>query len=220
MTGTGTGTAAVLATDSVVPCLRRGLLDVTTQAMATRLAGGVSGDVLAVDAGGTQMVVKQALPQLRVQAEWNADPDRILTEAAALRLAAISPDAVPPVIDIDPDRHVIVMGREAAEALNAPLYLHPQSPPPAVREAYYSGFGGAADAALATFGIGWHHETGVQLLRLILSDVFDRFPSLQVITGHWGEVVLFSLERIEGVAAASALDPSEVHRLDCYQAVD
>src|SRR6476661_3204342 len=28
---------------------------------------------------------------------------------------------------------------EAAEALNAPLYLHPQSPPPAVRAAYYSG---------------------------------------------------------------------------------
>lgn len=94
---------------------------------------------------------------------------------------------------------------EAAEALNAPLYLHPQSPPPAVRAAYYRGFGDPADAALATFGIGWHYETGVQLLRLILSGVFDRFPALQVITGHWGEVMLFYLERIEKMPAVSKL---------------
>ena len=94
---------------------------------------------------------------------------------------------------------------EAAEALNAPLYLHPQSPPPAIRAAYYRGFGDPADAALATFGIGWHYETGVQLLRLILSGVFDRFPALQVITGHWGEVVLFYLERIEKIPAVAKL---------------
>jgi hypothetical protein len=40
-------------------------------------------------------------------------------------------------------------------------------------------------------GIGWHYETGMQILRLIfLSGVFDRFPNLQIITGHWGEVVV------------------------------
>ena len=94
---------------------------------------------------------------------------------------------------------------EAADALNAPLYLHPQSPPPAVRDAYYGGFGGAADASLATHGIGWHYETGVQLLRLILSGVFDRFPGLQVIAGHWGEVVLFYLERVEKMPAVAKL---------------
>lgn len=85
---------------------------------------------------------------------------------------------------------------EAAEALNAPLYLHPQSPPAAVRSAYYGGFIPAVDGAFATFGLGWHYETGMQLLRLVLGGVFDRFPHLQVIAGHWGEVVLFYLERI------------------------
>lgn len=85
---------------------------------------------------------------------------------------------------------------EAAAALRAPLYLHPQSPPPAVREAYYSGPDGEPDPALATFGIGWHYETGVQLLRMILDGVFDRFPDLQVIVGHWGELVLFYLGRL------------------------
>jgi predicted TIM-barrel fold metal-dependent hydrolase len=85
---------------------------------------------------------------------------------------------------------------ETAAALRAPLYLHPQSPVPAVRQAYYSGLGDAVDAAFATHGLGWHYETGVQLLRMILGGVFDNYPDLQIVTGHWGEVVLFYLERI------------------------
>ena len=86
---------------------------------------------------------------------------------------------------------------EAAEALRAPLYLHPQSPPAAVRVAYYSGLGDEIDAALATHGIGWHYDAGLQLLRLILGGVLDRFPGLQLILGHWGEVMLFYLDRID-----------------------
>jgi uncharacterized protein len=82
-----------------------------------------------------------------------------------------------------------------AERLRAPLYLHPQTPLPAVREAYYSGLGDPVDAVFAGPGIGWHYETGVQVLRLIFSGVFDRHPGLQIIIGHWGEVVLFFLER-------------------------
>ena len=76
---------------------------------------------------------------------------------------------------------------------------------PAVREAIYSGFGDDLDAALATFGLGWHYETGVQILRMILAGVFDRFPELQLITGHWGEVVLFYLDRIDSLAAPAKL---------------
>ncbi len=97
---------------------------------------------------------------------------------------------------------------EAAAALNAPLYLHPQSPRLAVRTVYYGGYSTALDAAFATHGIGWHYETGVQLLRLVLSGVFDRFPALQIIVGHWGEVVLFYLERVQDLAAAKKLPRS------------
>ncbi len=94
---------------------------------------------------------------------------------------------------------------EAAAALRAPLYIHPQSPAPAVREAIYGGFGDPLDAALATFGLGWHYETGVQILRMVLAGVFDRFPDLQLITGHWGEVVLFYLDRIDNLAGPAKL---------------
>jgi uncharacterized protein len=94
---------------------------------------------------------------------------------------------------------------EAAEALGAPLYLHPQSPPEGVRAAYYSGFGDVVDAAFSTHGVGWHYDAGVQLLRLMLAGVFDQFPRLQVIMGHWGEMVPFYLERIEHMAAIAGL---------------
>jgi aminoglycoside phosphotransferase (APT) family kinase protein len=108
---TGTDVKA-LSLDTVVPYLRgRGLLAAASQPTVRRLAGGVSGEVIAVDNGATHLVVKQALSRLRVQAQWNADPNRILAEAAALRLAGtISPDAVPPVIDVDADTHVMVIG--------------------------------------------------------------------------------------------------------------
>lgn len=92
---------------------------------------------------------------------------------------------------------------EAAAALSAPLYLHPQVPSPPVRAAYYGGFDEAVDAGLATYGIGWHYDAGVALLRLILAGVFDRFPDLKVVVGHWGEVVLFYLDRIDDLATAA-----------------
>ena len=79
----------------------------------------------------------------------------------------------------------------------APLYLHPQSPPSGVRTAYYEGFDAALDTLFAIAGIGWHYETGMQVLRLILSGSFDKLPDLQLIIGHWGEVVLFYLDRID-----------------------
>lgn len=94
---------------------------------------------------------------------------------------------------------------EAAAALRAPLYFHPQSPQPSVLLAIYDGFDQTLDGAFATHGLRWHYETGVQILRLILAGVFDRYPDLQVITGHWGEVVLFYLERIDGLANVTKL---------------
>ena len=85
---------------------------------------------------------------------------------------------------------------EAAAALRVPLYLHPQIPDRPVRDSYYSGLDDGLDLNLAMGGIGWHYDAGLQILRLILSGTFDRFPDLQVIAGHWGEVVAFYLERV------------------------
>jgi uncharacterized protein len=88
----------------------------------------------------------------------------------------------------------------AAAELHAPIYVHPHQPVDEVRDVYYSGFDPATDAALASAALGWHYETGMQALRLILSGAFDRHPDLQLILGHWGEVVLFYLDRIASVS--------------------
>ena len=107
---------------------------------------------------------------------------------------------------------------EAAESLRAPLYIHPQIPQPRVRAALYSGFDDAVDNAFATHGIGWHYESGVQFLRLALAGVFDRFPDLQVLLGHWGEVVLFYLDRADSLAMMAKLPHtfSEYVRRNAY----
>ncbi len=74
------------------------------------LAGGVSATVLAVRGPGVALVVKQALPRLRVDDEWLAGQERTETEAAAMRIcSAVTPGAVPAVVVIDPARHVLAM---------------------------------------------------------------------------------------------------------------
>ncbi|HLH66973.1 MAG TPA: amidohydrolase family protein [Solirubrobacteraceae bacterium] len=82
-----------------------------------------------------------------------------------------------------------------AERLDVPIYLHPAPPPPAVREAYFSGLSPAIALGLATAGWGWHAECGMHVLRMVVAGVFQRFPGLQVIVGHMGENLPFSLVR-------------------------
>ncbi len=86
---------------------------------------------------------------------------------------------------------------EKAEALNVPLYLHPVRPPQKVIDAYYSGFSNEVSITLSDFAMGWHIETAVHIVRLILGGVFDRFPNLQIIIGHLGESLPFFLSRLE-----------------------
>ena len=85
---------------------------------------------------------------------------------------------------------------EAAEALNVPIYLHPQTPPPAMIQPYL-------DAGLdgAVFGFG--AETGLHMLRVIVGGVFDRFPKLQFIIGHAGEALPFWLYRLDYMHTAT-----------------
>lgn len=95
---------------------------------------------------------------------------------------------------------------QSAQALRAPIMIHPRMPDAAVRRAYYSGFTPEVDAAFATFGLGWHYDAGIQFLRLLLAGTFDRLPRLRVILGHWGEVVLFYAERLSAMDKVSGLD--------------
>lgn len=94
---------------------------------------------------------------------------------------------------------------QCAEALGVPILLHPRAPDMAVRTAYYSGFKPEVDAAFATYGLGWHYDAGIQFIRLVLAGTFDRLPALQLILGHWGELVLFYAERLAAMDPVSGL---------------
>jgi predicted TIM-barrel fold metal-dependent hydrolase len=86
---------------------------------------------------------------------------------------------------------------EAAEALGVPIYLHPAAPPPSVIETSYAGnYAPAVVDALARSAFGWHIETAIHVLRLILSGAFDRYPNLRLVIGHLGETLAFMLPRL------------------------
>jgi predicted TIM-barrel fold metal-dependent hydrolase len=89
---------------------------------------------------------------------------------------------------------------DRAESLAVPIYIHPTQPPPAVVEASYAGFAPEVSFMFANAGWGWHIETAVHVLRMILGGVFDRCPKLQIIVGHMGEALPFMLSRVDIMA--------------------
>ncbi len=74
-----------------------------------------------------------------------------------------------------------------AEQLDVPIYVHPNLPPPSVREAYYQGLPGDTGFRLSMAAWGWHSEVAIHVLRLVVSGALDRHPRLKVIIGHMGE---------------------------------
>lgn len=88
---------------------------------------------------------------------------------------------------------------ERAERLDVPLYIHPNVPPAAVRDAYYSGFAPPVDFLFATAGWGWHAETAVHVLRMVLSGTLERHRRLKLIVGHMGEGLPTMLDRCDQV---------------------
>ena len=93
---------------------------------------------------------------------------------------------------------------EAAREMKVPIYLHPAPPPQDVYGTYFTGLPGESGHALSIAGWGWHAELGMHSLRLILSGLFDRFPEQQIIIGHMGEDLPFSLARAASVLAATS----------------
>ena len=89
------------------------------EVVVTPLAGGVSSDIARVDVAGRSFCVKQALPKLKVAADWRAPVARNHSEAEWIRVAGeIAPDAVPRLI-----------GEDRAAGLFAMSWLAPESHP-------------------------------------------------------------------------------------------
>jgi uncharacterized protein len=203
------------------------LLDLTDERIAYMDAAGIDVQVLSVTTTGVQnLEPAQAIPLARdanerIAATIQAHPDRFQGFAT---LPTSDPHAAADeleraVVDLGLDG-AMVFGRtgnrnidhpdfqpilQRANALHAPLYLRPQSPPPPVRGEYYEGLPRDLATMFATGGIGWHYETDVQALRLILSGTLDQLPDLPLILGHWGEVVMFYLDRIDIMTAPAGL---------------
>ena len=78
----------------------------------------------------------------------------------------------------------------AAEALDVPVYLHPNSPSAGlIQPLLQRGLDGAI------YGCGV--DTGMHLLSIITSGAFDRFPKLRIVVGHLGEALPFWLFRMD-----------------------
>lgn len=75
--------------------------------------------------------------------------------------------------------------------LNVPVYLHPRPPPPD-QQGVYHGY-----PMLAHSAYGFGSETAAHALRLMLSGLFDRYPSIQLILGHCAEALPFLANRID-----------------------
>lgn len=96
---------------------------------------------------------------------------------------------------IDDKRYLPIL--EACAFFELPIYIHPGAPLKAVQKPYYGGLGGEVSARLSLHGWGWHNEAGIQILRTILAGRFEQYPKLQMIAGHWGEMLPFFLSRID-----------------------
>lgn len=95
-----------------------------------------------------------------------------------------------------------------AEKLDVPLYLHPGYPTKEEVDMFYmsEAYPKMLGSLLSTLGWGWHMVQGIQMVRLICAGIFDRFPNLKLISGHWGEFVPTFLERLDLLSAMPGTD--------------
>lgn len=92
----------------------------------------------------------------------------------------------------------------AAVELDVPIYIHPHLPPEPVRNAYFSDLPKGAARVLESAGWGWHSETAVHVLRMVVAGTLDRHRKLKLVIGHMGEMLPMMLDRADKVFALDA----------------
>jgi 5-carboxyvanillate decarboxylase len=195
----------------------RRLADLGAERIADMDAAGIDHQVLALTSPGTNVLDPATARSMATLANDMAaqavrdHPDRFTALAAA---ALQDPDAAVAELEravtrlgmcglianshvqgsyLDDQRFWPVL--EAAERLDVPVYLHPNTPNDRMVEPLFEA---GLDGAIFGFGV----ETGMHLLRIIFSGVFDRFPRLRLVVGHLGEALPFWLPRIDHFHAA------------------
>jgi len=198
---------------------RAELEDVEELRLASMDASGISIQVLSVPGPGASILAPEAAPSFAQR--YNDELAAIVARHPA-RFAAFAhlPMTAPQAAADELDRAVrerglvgaMISGQTRgkflddpsfepllarAEALDVPIYIHPGIPPDAVRKAYYDGFSPHVSSLFATAGWGWHAETAVHVLRMVLGGTFDRHPRLKIIIGHMGEGLPTMLARCD-----------------------
>jgi 5-carboxyvanillate decarboxylase len=194
----------------------RRLADLGAERIADMDAAGIDHQVLALTSPGTNVLDPATARSMATLANDMAaqavrdHPDRFTALAA---VALQDPDAAVAELEravrlgmcglianshvqgsyLDDQRFWPVL--EAAERLDVPVYLHPNTPNDRMVEPLFEA---GLDGAIFGFGV----ETGMHLLRIIFSGVFDRFPRLRLVVGHLGEALPFWLPRIDHFHAA------------------
>ncbi|KAK9458212.1 hypothetical protein V1511DRAFT_520026 [Dipodascopsis uninucleata] len=67
--------------------------------------------------------------------------------------------------------------------------------------------------ALSAYGWAWHDETGLHILKLFASGLFDRSPKLKIAIGHMGEMLQFQQERFFRITEMCGKSSEALERL-------
>ena len=85
-----------------------------------------------------------------------------------------------------------------------PIYWHPSLVAPQIIDYYYmsGSYSAQVGAELSSAGFGWHLNVGIEVIRMVLSGIFDKLSGLKFISGHWGEDIPAYLERMDYMLGA------------------
>jgi len=191
--------------------VRRKLADLGEERLADMDAAGIDFAVLALTSPGVQVFdTETAISVARdsndmVREAVNNHPDRFAAlcavapqapEEAAREIQRCQPLGFRGIIINSHTQGEYLSDKkfwpifEAAEALDLPVYLHPNTPPANMIQPMLEC---GLDGAIFGFGV----ETGMHMLRIIAAGVFDRFPKLQFVIGHMGEALPYWMYRLD-----------------------
>ena len=193
------------------------LADITGERLQSMDANGITVQVLSVAGEGADLLNPDESPAF-AQKYNDAIAERIATHPdrfkAFAHLPTTNPEAAANELErtvkdynfcgalingltndefLDDEKYAPIF--EKAQALDVPIYLHPGLPPQAVVEAYYSNLPKYSGVLLSIAGWGWHSETAIHVLRLVVAGIFDKYPKLKLIIGHMGEMLPMMMER-------------------------
>lgn len=197
--------------------VRRKLLDLDDERIADMDATGIARQIISLTAPGVQVLDRETAVAIAGNANdqlYDAvqrHPERYTG------LAAMAPQD-PPAAVKEIERGINSLGfkgvilnshthgeyfddhkfweiLEACEHLDVPIYLHPTTPSKGM-------IGPLLESGLDGAIYGFAVETGMHLLRIIVSGAFDRFPKLKLVVGHLGEALPFWLFRLDFMHAA------------------